>query len=492
MIAIAFVLLLLPARPGSTELEALRDPSRDVREKAIAALAAKERDIDDLLLLLHEKDARVRRGVCAALAVRAEPVAIPALLLEGSPDAALACVRIVEQSRLDLPTIAALATPAMRAALRQAHAGTVNARLKPLRGSLGLARPQTHRAHIAGGVWSERILLGIARDPDQPPRKRAHALHAAQLLIGRALESDLVKLLDDPEEAVRSAALTLLWRLHTDRGNQELVKLLERADRYSNSNVSLLVSSVDQGGTPTPEGRQFLATRIRTGSAALAADAAAVLLKHERKVALELLTARVRDQIHRSDGPELALLFLRCGTPTPELRKLALRTKDPLSRLVTTQPAEKIPEALREFLDPRPGSSEWVRIRVVSTLLARHNLPWEDRLRYARGVLGSDVASWRAGGLHLLRGAPEEILRPLHPRLFLSLDDRSETVRVKAAILLMPEPRAQRVLWTALYDGDLRTAWSAAPALDAKLSRRTPVAERRRRARDALAALDRR
>jgi len=471
-------------------MEALRDPSRDVREKAIAALAAKERDIEDLLLLLREKDGRVRRGVCAALAVRGDPVAIPALLLEGSPDAASTCVRIVEQSRLDLPTIAALATPAMHEALKGAHAAAVNARLTALQGYLGLARPQTHRATIAGGVWSERILLAIARDPEQPPGKRAHALHAAQLLIGRSLESDLDKLLDDPEETVRSAALSLLWRLHTDTGNQTLVKLLERADRYSNSNVSLLVSAVDQGGTPTPEGRRFLATRIRTGSAALAADAAAVLLKHERKIALELLTARVRDQIHRSDGPELALLFLRCGTPTPELRELALRTKDPLSRMVTTQPTEKIPEALREFLDPRPGSSEWVRVRVVSTLLARHSLPWEDKVRYARGVLGSDIASWRAGGLNLLRGAPEEILRPLHPRLFLALDDHSESVRVKAAILLLPEPRAQRVLWTALYDGDLRTAWTAAPALDATLSRRTPVAERRRRARDALAVLD--
>jgi len=90
-----------------------------------------------------------------------------------------------------------------------------------------------------------------------------------------------------------------------------------------------------------------------------------------------------------------------------------------------------------------------------------------------------------------LRGAPPELLKSLRPRIVLAMGESHESVRVNAAILMMPDVRAQRVLWSALYDGDLRTAWIAGPPLDPELGRLTPVSERRRRAREALAALDR-
>jgi len=490
---IGLVLLLLPARPGSAEIEALSDPSREVRERAISSLATKDCPIDALVLLLHEKDARVRRGVCAVLARRGDPVAVPALLLDGSPDAAEACVRIAETCRLDLPTVALLATPQMRELLVRAHATSVDARIGRVSGSLQLSRPQIHRAHLAGGAWSEAIMLSIVRDADQPALKRAHALHVAQLMLGRALHDDLVRLLDDPQDGVRSAALTLLWRLHSMPGNRELVKRLDDGDRYRSSQVSLLISAVDQGAKPSPKAIEFLASRVAKGGVPIAADAAAVLMQYDRKRALALLTARIRTEINRSKvQPRVSLFFLRCGTPTPEILALAQRAKDPLAQLAAFPLSPKTAGMIREHLDPRPGPVEWIRIRVVSTVLARQPANWMDRARYARGVLDSDQATWRAGGLGLLSGAPAEILAPLRLRLVRALADPMESVRVKAAILLMPEPAARRVLWAALYDGDSRTAWTAGPALDFKLGRSTPVAERRRRARDALAALDRR
>ena len=487
---IAIVVLLLPARPGPAETEALRDPSRTVRERAIAALAAPDRPIEDLVALLADESARVREGACEALAQRGDPVAIPPLLVAGSHEAARACVRIAERKRLDLPTIAALATPAMRAHLRRAHGDAVHERLGRITGGLQLARPQIHRAHLAGGSWTQRVVLSIARDPGQPPAKRAHALHVAQLLRGRALHDEFVRRLDDPVELVRESALTLLWRLHTDAGNRELVKLLDRGRQFDNGQVSLLISSVEQGAKPTTAGLDYLATRIRKGSASLAASAAAVLIRHDRARGLALLTARVRDEIHRSDGPAVALFFLRCGTPTRELKALAAETKDPLARIAAMEDSKAIVKALEAHLDPWQGASEWIRVRVVPALLTRHAAPWEMRARFARGVLSSDVASWRGTGLGQLAGAPEEVLRPFQPRLLVLLDDPSEGVRVRAAVLALPRAKARRVLWSALYDGDLRTAWTAAPALDPALSRRTPVEERRRRAREALAALD--
>jgi hypothetical protein len=466
--------------------------SRTVREAAVASLSRPDHAVGSLIALLEEPDARVRRGVCEALAQRGEAVAVPALLLEGSPEAARACVAIAEERLLDLPASASVATPAMRDLLVRAHAASVNDRIGRVGATLQLMRPQVHRAHMAGGAWSERTLLGIARDADQPMRKRAHALHVAQLMLGPAVQDDLVALLEDPHDEVRSAAVALLWRLHTTRGNRELAQRLDRGEQFGRSELTLLVSAVVQGAKPSARGVEFLASRIATADPSLAADAAGALMQIDRARATTLLTQRVRDEIRSSDGPQVAIFFLRCGTPGRELTALAGQTKDPLARLAALASAERIKVAIRDHLNGQPGSTEWIRVLVVSTLLGRHVTAWDDRVRYARGVLDTDIATWRAGGLAVLRGAPADVLAPLRPRLVASLGDPSESVRVNAAILLMPEPGAQRVLWSALYDGDLRTAWTAGPALDADLGRQTPVAERRRRAREALAALDRR
>jgi len=492
MIWIGLVLLLLPARPGAAEIKALVDPSRAVREAAVARLAAMDCPVEDLLRLLDEADGRIRSGACEALALRGEPSAIPSLLLEGSAEAAQACVRIAESARLELPSIARLATPAMGQQLRRAHAAAVHDQVGRVSGSLQLARPQIHRAFHSGGVWSEQLLRAIASDPDQSIEKRAHALHAAQLMEGRALQDLLIRLLHDPQARVRGTALTLLWRLHTPEGNRELVKLLDIAERLPSAQASLLVSSAEQGAKPSAKGIEFLATRVARGSATVSASAASTLMEYDRARALALLTARVADEIRRSDGPQVALFFLRCGTPTPELREQAQRTRDPLARLTAFPDPKSAGTTLDAHLDPSKGPTEWIRIRVVTALLGRRKATWEQRARFVRGLLRSDTANWRAGGLAVLEGAPAAVFASFRTDAMGSLDDPTEAVRVRAAVLLLPDPRAERVLWSALYDGDLRTAWTAGPALDPELGRDTPVAERRRLARDALARLDRR
>ncbi|MHC4953710.1 MAG: HEAT repeat domain-containing protein [Planctomycetota bacterium] len=491
MSLICLILLLLPARPGSQEMEALRDPSRVVRERAIEALAASAQPTSGLLLLLHEEDPRVRRGVCEVLARRGDPVAIPSLLLDGSPAAADACVRIAHRCRLDLPEIATLATAPMREKIVRAHARAVHRHLDKMRGRLKLKRPQVHRALHAGGAWSAVILRRIAKDTEQPAKKRAHALHAAQLLIGRAQFSDLVALLNDPVPELRAAAITLLWRLHDVRGNRLLARLLDRGSRLTHGELYFVVSAVDQGGTPNAAGYDFLASLIGTAPAPLAADAAGALLRNDKKRAVPLLVARVKEELRSKSSAAAAIFYLRCGAPSAELAALAKDCKEPLVPLAAETDREKARKMLRAQLDPRRGSQEWIRVRVVTALLVRHNAPFEDRLRYARGVVDSDVADWRAGAFRLLRGAPQPLIDPLRPKLEAALQQPFESVRVNAAILLLPDAGAQRVLWTALYDGDLRTAWSAGPALDAGLDRHTPLAERRRQAREALAALDR-
>ncbi len=486
------LIFLLPIVAGAEELAALNDPSRGVREAAVGRLAASELTVANLIALLGHDEDRVRRGVCRALALRGDPSAIPALMVEAPPGTPEAIVDIAERNRLDLPAIALLAKPELRVALEQAHAARVHALVARGGRSLDLSRPQSYRRLFAGGVWAERLLLEIALDAEQPSARRVRAVHGAHLMLGRAMHDDLAALITDVDPNVRSAARVLLWRLHTEQGNKVLAALLEQGDLNRSKDLFTLVSAAEQGGELSNRGAEFLANLIKKGEPALAADAGRVLLRKDRERAIELLHTRVRAELAQKNPRPAALFFLACGRPTTRFVHMASNCKDPLVRLAAEPRVSKLaPSLLKELLDPEPGPFEWIRVRVVTAQLYRTGAPWEDKQRFVRGLLATDVASWRASGLSMLRGAPADILKPLRSQIVRAMGESHESVRVFAAILLMPATDAQRVLWSALYDGDLRTAWVAGPKLDPGIGRQTPVAERRRRAREALSALDR-
>ncbi|MEM8882924.1 MAG: HEAT repeat domain-containing protein [Planctomycetota bacterium] len=479
------LLLLLFADPVTGMLQS---ESRLLREQGVERLGGPDYATSDVLALLNHDDERVRRGATRALARRADPVALPALLQWEDAASAEAIWSIAARNRLDLPTLALLTTEPMEEHLRRATAAAVHAHLGRFRRRPRTSSPERHRILIAGGGWAVEELDRIVQDPSQGRAKRAQAVYALVLMEGRLRLPMLVTLLQDREPYVRATAAHQLWFLRRNEGYTALAAQLHKGRELDPEVMPYAVSGATQmrvaGDLPLEE----LERIIRDEEPYYAGGAGQALLRLDRTRGVRAMVRRGRKTTAESTDLELGVLLYRCARDFEGCRALVRDIKEPLVRVRYANAKESLTVA-RAHLEPRMGSTEWMRVFIVGKLLNRSNATADDHLAFARPLLATDSTRWHATALDHLRKVPKARWADLRPRIRQALRQPHARTRVNAARLLMPDPAAKRVLWMALYDGDAGVASIASRVLG--LERDLPVPERRRRARSALRALDR-
>jgi hypothetical protein len=222
---------------------------------------------------------------------------------------------------------------------------------------------------------------------------------------------------------------------------------------------------------------------VRDEDAPLAADAAAALAAADPEAGAQALRRRVLRHVAQAEqtpgaGAEAVIFELRAGPLPEDLRARMGAAGDPLlAACVAADPVAALRPLVRSA-----GSDERVRVELASRVLRK--APDTDRVFFAASVLTSEVPSARRAGLEILRGLDARTWAALRPSVEDALGDPDEPLRLAAAALLAPDPRALAVCADALYDGDPSSSAKVAAILEAAGSPgcdpRAPVAERRR------------
>jgi len=482
------VLLLVLAQAASP-LEDLAHESRAVRDAAIRSLAEGGPPSTAIAALLGDPDERVALGAAEVLRRRRDPDVLPLLARAADvPDAtrgAAAAEALVATAGEALFDVSSLGFPGMTvlpARLDDAYRGTIRDAFLSADSSASVDRPQAYRHLYGGGPHAARALRALAGDTKAPVAARAHALHALVRLTGDAP----LEWLADPEPSLREAAALLVLRYGDASGLARLAARLEQTSALRVLELHCAALAARRAGRVGPAGVLALERAVRDQEPRLAADAAAALLRADPEAGRNALRARVLRHLAEAErfpgtGCEAALFELRAGPLPDDLRARMRAVEDPLlSACVADDPVAR----LRPLLAQGAGRRESLRVEIAARVLCRPDVPEADRILFAASVLATDFSSSRCAGLESLRGTDPTRWAALRPLVTERLGDPEESVRVAAAALLLPDPRAVAVCADALYDGDPWTARRvAAMLLDAKLGTvdaRAPVAERRR------------
>lgn len=480
-------LVLLLAQPAPPVSDLAHD-SRAVRDAAIRSLVEGDLPSAAIAALLGDPDERVALGAAEVLRLRRDPDVLPLLARAAdSPDAtrgAAAAAALVATAGEALADVSALSFPGMTvlpSRLDEAYGEAVREALLPLRAPPSAERSQPYRPLFGGGAHAARALAGLAADPGAPAFARAHALHAHARLTGAAPGG----FLGDAEPAVRAAAAELVLRYG---GEEDLARLAARLGTRTLRPPELHCAALAarRSGGLGPEGTGALERAVGDRDARVAADAAAALLAADPVAGERAMRARVLRHLAEAErvpgcGSEAAIFEIRAGPLPEDLRARMRACEDPLvSACVSDDPVAR----LRPMLGRNAGTREIHRVEIAAHVLAEADAADADRILFASSVIASDVSSARRAGLEALRGIPQERWAVLLARVAALLEDPDESVRLAAAALLLPDPRAVVVCADALYDGD---PWSAR-RVGAMLSRaalggpdpRAPVADRRK------------
>jgi hypothetical protein len=294
-----------------------------------------------------------------------------------------------------------------------------------------------------------------------------------------------VGFLADAEPAVRAAAAALVLR---HGGEQDLARLAARlATRTLRApELHCAALAARRAGGVGPEAVATLERAVRDREARVAADAAAALVAADRAAGERAIRARVLRHLAEAErvpgcGTEAAILEIRAGPLPEDLRARMRASPDPLlSACVSEDPVGR----LRPLLGRNGGARETHRVEILGHLLATPGVPDADRVLFAASVVASDVSAARRAGLEALRGVPGERWAALLEPVAAALADPDESVRLAAAALLLPDPRALLVCAEALYDGDPWAARRVAAMFPRaglpEIDPRAPVAERRK------------
>ncbi|MGH7162764.1 MAG: hypothetical protein ACREID_04710, partial [Planctomycetota bacterium] len=160
------------------------------------------------------------------------------------------------------------------------------------------------------------------------------------------------------------------------------------------------------------------------------------------------------------------------GRLDDDLRAAMRATESPFLKAVAADDGPTALAGIAPAVAPERtmGSEEYFRADVVSALLALHDAPWEERLRFASRILDTGAAHAHLAAMRALQAAPGlEALERVLPALRPALAHPLESHRVAAAALLAPLGVAEAVpaLLEAFYDGDARSAAQASQALRA-------------------------
>jgi hypothetical protein len=489
--ATAVLCLLLAQAAG--DLEGLKHPSRSVREATIERLAAGGPSSAELVPLVAHDDARVAAGVASILRLRRDAAVLPALARHADhPDPARAdaaarlLVEIAAHRRKPLHDLHFAGMELLPRRLEQAVESQALELLGRFRHRPSLERPQLYRPLLAGGPYAAAVLARLARDTQRSAILRAHALHAYLRLIGKEGRPLVAEALSDPQPEVRAAAAQLAWRYGIEIDT--LAGLLDSGRPLGATVQSYAVGAAEH------RRRLKRATALRLLELAWEAPvrtavgtAAALEVTHPdlapRLVENHVERALMADRNRVGAGLEAGLFELRVGPLAPALRERLGTARTPLLRALVESDAEKALALVRSSLAPRVavGYQESYRVEIVYALLLRYRAPWADRVAFAGAAINRELVSARRLGARALRGAPEELVRPLKPRLRQMLAEGNASVRLAAAAVLLPDPAALQVCLDALYDGDPISARRVAACLPkGGVDPKAPVAARRR------------
>jgi hypothetical protein len=487
------VLCLLVAQ-ATSDLEGLKHPSRAVREATIERLATAGPPSADLVAHVADSDARVAAGVAAALRRRCDAAVLPALARHADhPDPARAdvaarlLVEIAAVRRRPLSGVHFEGMELLPRRIEQAVEGQAVELLGRYRRPPSLERPQLYRPLYAGGSHAAAVLSRLVRDTGRTALLRAHALHACLRLVGKEGRPLVAEALSDPQPEVRAAAAQLAWRYGVEIDT--LVGLLDAERPLQPTVRTYAIAAAERRRRLSRKAARRIhqlawEAPVRTAVGTAAAlrvthpDLAGGLIKKYVAQALEGDRRRV------GAGLEAGIFELRAGPLAPDLRRRLGEARTPLLRALVETDPQKALALVRPSLAPRAavGRMESYRIEIVLALLRRHDAPWADRVAFGRAAIHRESVRARRLGAQALRGAPEELLGPLKPRLRQLLADGDASVRLAAAAVLVPEPAALEVCRDALYDGDpvaaRRVAACLAPAW--KVDPNAPVDRRRR------------
>lgn len=482
-----FLLQATTALDGS--IRGLQDESREAREHAVSALVAC--DPGAVRALLDHADGRVREGACEALVRMNDPTSIPALLLCADDAAADAIVRLARLHLLDIPSIALLADKATKVRLRAANAAFVHAHFARTNGSARFSSPRFHRPILSGGAWSAEVVRALVQDVSALEDQRSQATLALLLLEGHGATDLLISLLTDSRRTVQVTAASALSSLASRKGLAALASLLDAETQPHRALIPYALRGV--GGTHgvSDRAKKRLVVILRDNSAWYAAAGTQALARIDEDLRNKELLRRIQQLRSQDRELETGLFLLRVDAATltdqmPEIARFAAESKLSLIR-ATTAPRIQSLALIRPHLKPIPGPKERLRAYLVGALLTRHKAPAADRLAYAEPLLATDSAYWHASALAHLGFVPTALRNHLDLRIHVALNGPYVATRVRAASLLLPDPKARHVLWLALYDGSPSAAIWSGSALG--VDGRAPISERRRWAREAIAEL---
>ncbi|MHC4973167.1 MAG: hypothetical protein ACYTG3_12625 [Planctomycetota bacterium] len=487
------VLCLLLAQ-ATADLEGLKHPSRAVREATIERLATKGPPSAELVPYVAHEDARVAAGVASILRLRRDAAVLPALARHADhPDPARAdaaarlLVEIAAHRRRPLAEFHFAGMKLLPRRLERAVDSQALELLGRYRRRPSLERPQLYRPLYAGGTYAAVVLARLARDAQRPGVLRAHALHAYLRLVGRKGRPLVAEALVDPQPEVRAAGAQLAWRYGIEIDT--LAGLLDSGRPLGPTVRSYAVGAAEHRrrlGRPTAIRLRDLAWEapVRTAVGTAAALEATHPDLAERLIESHVERALKADRNRVGAGLSAGLFELRVGPLAPALRERLGAARTPLLRALVESDAEKALALVRPSLAPRAavGRQEAYRVEIVYALLLRYRAPWADRVAFGGAAINREFAAARRLGARALRGAPEELVRPLKPRLRQLLADGDASVRLAAAAVLLPEPEALQACADALYDGDPVSAKRVAACLPAELEvdPKAPVNARRR------------
>jgi len=484
------VLCLLVAQLAG-DLEGLRHPSRAVREATIERLARDGPPSMELVANVAHGDARVVAGVAAVLRLRRDAAVLPALARHADhPDPARAdvaarlLVEIAAHRRVPLSDLHFEGMELLPRRLERAVGSQALELIRRYRRSPSLERPQLYRPLYAGGPYAATAVARLVRDTRRPGVFRAHALHAYLRLVGRDGRPMVAEALVDPEPEVRAAAAGLAWRYGVEIDT--LARLLDSGRALRAIVRSYAVAASERRRRLGREPALRLLDLAWEAPVRTAVGTAAALKVTHPDLAEKLIEKHVEHAL-KADGRRVGaglaagLFAFRAGPLPPELRERLGAARTPLLRALVESDPEEALALVRTSLAPPAsvGRQEAYRVEIVYRLLMRHRAPWADRVAFGAAAIHRDLGSARRLGAQALRGAPDELVRPLKPALRRLLADGDASIRLAAAAVLLPEATALQVLADALYDGDPVAARRVAACLP-EVDPKAPVAARRR------------
>lgn len=452
-------------------MDAFTHPARRVREAAIARAAAGPATSADLLAYLDHADSRVARAVIAVLLRRLDEDALPALARCGehrdtarAEEAARTAVAIALHHQVDLEDLSFDGMRSLPARIQRAVDADIEACLPRIRGRGHTHKTQNYRRFFAGGRYAARALERISRDRTQVEHVREHALYGLAMLSGFRFEDTLLDLLDDAMPRVRVACCSLIYQYGTTPSMRKLARRLDGVRMHQEHEITWIVAAVERTGVLSAGGAKKLERLVRDGVTNRALGAAAALRRTRPETFLRAVRERVQRLLgyeagHPDAASEVALFELRVGPLEDDLRARMRRSRNPLVSASAQDDSAQALRVLAAVIAPKDavGSLEATRTRIVSRLLALHQAPNEDRVRFATQALNKQHMRSRRDGMYVL-GVLRGTGASLRPRLRTLLDDPYGPVRLDAARLLAPSTKAIEVAIAALYDGDHRSA----------------------------------